>query len=353
MAGADLEKWLDNDRNLALLPPLLQQQVLLGREVQEGFSVDTEGQMIALIDRVLGRDAGWLDYYQREVKLAQLDRDQLERHNVAEPFMVKAALSEATYAAAMWHGDPTTARRELEKTVDTTAQYDTPLGGWRALWLGAAYELEGDKNAARASFGHAMRRFDNGITLPRPVVDATDQEPPSLNAFGRSLQGLLYHGHGNKFEAELVKLKRTFAQITGGSSNQAEAGVRALGELLGFELKTDKLEPATYFKKDISQSHDHLVWMEQNYPNHEILGFVFVGPSGEVHAKANPSKCMSLCLPSALSTLSNELLALIEDLRNQTPIERLIGISNESDDPRWNIHSVFARLNPTKLFADM
>lgn len=381
VAGADLEKWLDNDRNLALLPPLLQQQVLLGREVQEGFSVDTEGQMIALIDRVLGRDAGWLDYYQREVKLAQLDRDQLERHNVAEPFMVKAALSEATYAAAMWHGDPTTARRELEKTVDTTAQYDTPLGGWHALWLGAAYELEGDKNAARASFGHAMRRFGNGITLPRPVVDATDQEPPSLNAFGRSLQGLLYHGHGNKFEAELVKLKRTFAQITGGSSNQAEAGVRALGELLGFtatrpdndegtgpdvlwrddallcqlgfELKTDKLEPATYFKKDISQSHDHLVWMEQNYPNHEILGLVFVGPSGEVHAKANPSKCMSLCLPSALSTLSNELLALIEDLRNQTPIERLIGISNESDDPRWNIHSVLARLNPTKLFADM
>ena len=67
---------------------------------------------------------------------------------------------------------------------------------------------------------------------------------------------------------------------------QAEAGVRALGELLGliatrpdndggtgpdvlwcddakprqrgFELKTDKHDPATYFEKDISQGHDHL-----------------------------------------------------------------------------------------------
>jgi hypothetical protein len=27
---------------------------------------------------------------------------------------------------------------------------------------------------------------------------------------------------------------------------------------LGFELKTDKDDPATYFKKDVSQGHDHL-----------------------------------------------------------------------------------------------
>ena len=138
--GDDLDKWLGNDRNLALLPPLLQKQVLIGREVQEAFGIDSRKQAIALIERVLGRDEGWLDYYQREVKLAELDQHQLARHNAAEPFMVAAALSEAKYAAAMWHDDPATARRELEKTVDTTAQHDTPLGGWHALWLGAAFQ---------------------------------------------------------------------------------------------------------------------------------------------------------------------------------------------------------------------
>ena len=55
-----------------------------------------------LIERVLGRDQGWLDYYQREVKLAELDEDQLARHKATEPFLVAAALSEAKYAAVEW-----------------------------------------------------------------------------------------------------------------------------------------------------------------------------------------------------------------------------------------------------------
>jgi hypothetical protein len=58
--GDDLDKWLGNDRNLALLPPLLQKQVLIGREVQGAFGIDSRKQAVALIERVLGRDEGWL-----------------------------------------------------------------------------------------------------------------------------------------------------------------------------------------------------------------------------------------------------------------------------------------------------
>lgn len=375
--GDDLDKWLGNDRNLALLPPLLQKQVLIGREVQEAFGIDSRKQAIALIERVLGRDEGWLDYYQREVKLAELDQHQLARHNAAEPFMVAAALSEAKYAAAMWHDDPATARRELEKTVDTTAQHDTPLGGWHALWLGAAFEREGDKEAARAAYGHAMRRLGNGMTLPRPSPSAGGKIVPEMNAFGRSLQGLLRYSHGNKFEAEVEKIAQALALIDHGDPRQAEAGVRALGELLGFtatrpdndgdtgpdvlwrddakprqlgfELKTDKNDPATYFKKDISQGHDHLEWMAQTYPDYDILGLAFVGPAGKAHAQANPSDDMSLCQPSALAALRDELLALIEDLRKHTPMERLIAIGKETEDNRWDIEAIFKRLEPKPM----
>lgn len=372
--GTDLDKWLANDRNLALLPPLLQKQVLIGREVQEEFGIDTKRQAIELIERVLGRDDGWLDYYQREVKLAELDQDQVARHNAAEPFMVAAALSEAKYGAAMWNDDPTSARRELEKTVDTTAQHDTPLGGWHALWLGAAYEREGDKEAARAAYGHAMRRLGNGMTLPRPTPSAGEKKIPEMNAFGRSLQSLLRYSHGNKFEAELEKLSQALALIDNGDPKQAEAGVRALGEVLGFtatrpdndegtgpdvlwrddvkprqlgfELKTDKDDPATYFKKDVSQGHDHLEWMAQTSPDHKILGLAFVGPPGNIHSKANPSADMSLCRPSALAALRDELLALVEDLRKHTPMERLIAIAKETEDDRWDIDAIFERLDP-------
>lgn len=121
----------------------------------------------------------------------------------------------------------------------------------------------------------------------------------------------------NKFEAEVDKVAQALAPIDKRDSRQAEAGVRALGELLGFtatrpdndegtgpdvlwrddatqrqlgfELKTDKKDPATYFKKDISQGHDHLQWMAQTYPQHASLGLLFVGPAGKPHAQANPS----------------------------------------------------------------
>lgn len=377
VASDDLDKWLANDRNLALLPPLLQKQILIGREIQEEFGIGTGKQAIELIERVLGRDEGWLDYYQREVKLAELDQDQLARHNTAEPFLVEAALSEAKYAEAMWNNDPAAARRELEKTVDTTAQHDTPLGGWHALWLGAAFDREGDKDAARIAYGHAMRRLGNGMTLPRQRAGGDGKKIPEMNAFGRSLQGLLRYSHGNKFEAEIDKLKHALALIDNGDPNQAEAGVRTLGELLGFtatrpdndegtgpdvlwrddakprqlgfELKTDKDNPATYFKKDVSQGHDHLEWMTKTYPDHEIVGLVFVGPSGDVHPKANPAGNMTLCLPSALAATRDELFALIEDMRRHTPMERLIAIAKETEHDRWDLESILERLDPQPM----
>ncbi|QSZ24452.1 MULTISPECIES: hypothetical protein [unclassified Rhizobium] len=185
------------------------------------------------------------------------------------------------------------------------------------------------------------------------------------------------YNHGNKFEAEVEKLAQALALIDDGDPRQAEAGVRALGELLGFtatrpdndgdtgpdvlwrddanprqfgfELKTDKNDPATYFKKDISQGHDHLEWMAQTYPGHTILGLAFVGPAGKAHAQANPSADMSLCLPSALAALRDELLALIEDLRKHTPMERLIAIAKETEKDRWDIESLLARIDPKPM----
>ena len=371
--GSELNKWLSNDRNLALLPPLLQQQLLIGREMETSFAIKSQADAIALMDRVFGRDQGWLDYYQREVKLAELDQDQLERHKAAEPFMVAAALSEAKYAAAMWGRDPTSARLELEKTVDETTKHDTPLGGWHALWLGAAYDLEGDRDAALVAYGKAMRRLGRSMVLPGPAGGrVSETSTPSRNPFGQALDALVGYTDGNKFEKELGKLRKTLALIDSGSPKQAEVGVRALGEILGytatrpdndegtgpdvlwrdevlqrmvgFELKTDKADPATYFKKDISQGHDHLEWMVQNHSGYRSLGLVYVGPKGSADSKANPSKEMGLCVIEAMTALRDRLLALIEDLRRVTPLERVSAISEASEAKEWDMEAILERL---------
>ena len=373
MQGEALGKWIARDRNLALLPPLLRKQMLIGREVQTAFNLIEGADVFDLVDRVLDRDDGWLDYYRREVKLAKLDKDQLKRVRQAEPVLVAAILSEAKYAAAMWSGDPATARRELEKTIDRTATDDARLSGWHSVWLGAAYEIDGDRDAAYREYGVAMRRLNRSMTLPRPTGSrAKDTDLHKLNEFGKSLRDVTSYPEGARFEAEIRKKTDMLALISSGKPNQAEAGVRQLGELLGFkairpdndegtgpdvlwlcetearmigfELKTEKDDPATYFKKDISQGHDHLEWMRQTYKTYALVGLLYIGPIGSVDERANPSDNMGLSRPQTVVDLANRVLALIEDLRKHTPIERMALISETTEEHQWDMDALVREL---------
>ena len=380
LEGEELVKWLGNDRNLALLPPLLQKQILMGREVQSEFGIVRKSEAVALIDKVLARDSGWLDYYQREVKLVELDAEQLARHQAAEPALVAAAEAEAKYAAAMWEGDVTTARRALERSIDVTARHDTPLGGWHSVWLGAAYEREGDLDTAYAAFGKARQRLGSGITLPRPKRRPETASPiPDLNSFGRSLQMMLCHGQGDRVEADVDRLRRALAALEAPKADDAEAAVRALGEALGFtstrpdndegvgpdvlwrdeatkqylglELKTEKQVPVRYNKKDVGQLHNHVTWMRDNFPDYEALGILFVGPDGRIGDNASPTSEMALCTVMAMTDLRDRLLALIGDVLTQTPVERLARLQGETSGSRWSLRKISRRLRVKELVA--
>ena len=378
MQGKEVNKWISHDRNLALLPKLLQRQILIGREVKEGFHISDGSGVIEVIDRVLERDEGWLSYYQEEVGLAKLDDEQVERHRASEPFLVEAALSESKYAAAMWITDTVAARRELERTVDETTKHDTPLGGWHSLWLGAAYDLEDDQDAAFIAYGNAMKRLGRSLVLPRPAGGRVMQsEQAVLNSFGHALDSIVGYTHGNKYESELAKLKESFSLVETGTPAQAEVGVRELGErlgytatrpdndlktgpdvlwqseemgqMVGFELKTDKSEPATYVKKDISQGHDHLQWMSDNHGEYESFGLIYVGPDGRIDGRANPSSEMALCPVDQLVSLQQKLIALIEDIRNEIPLQRVPTINDVSRTSDWGMAEVVRKLRYKRL----
>jgi hypothetical protein len=143
---------------------------------------------------------------------------------------------------------------------------------------------------------------------------------------------------------ELLGFTATRPDNDGGTGPDVLWRDDARPQQFGFELKTDKKGPAMYYKKDISQAHDHLEWMAQSNPEYAVLGLAFVGPEGSVHAKANPSTKMSLCLVPALTTLRDEILALIEDLRKHTPMERVIAISEETKKSCWNLTAILKRL---------
>ena len=370
--GKELGIWLGKDRNLALLPPLLQKQVMLGKNVQEGMKIDNSDRVNEVIHSVLSRNESWLQYYEREVRLGELDEEQLERAELAEPVMIRAAEIEAQYAAYIWNGDYTSARQMIESEIDSITSVDTPLSGWHSVWLGAAFDLEGDPQSAERAYSIAKSRIGNAITLPLQKHQRDAETDYQLNLFAVALQSYIGYSSGEKCHTELAKLRRELNLIENGSSKQAEHSWRKLGEILGFsatrpdndqgtgpdvlwadnvnqitlafELKTDKNAPAKYHKKDIAQGHDHLSWVDEHYQGYQNLGLLYIGPDGQVDDNANPSSEMGLCVMTAAIDLKNQLLALIDDLMNHTPIERAPAIYEHSIDEKWTLISLQKKL---------
>ncbi len=371
--GHELNVWLSRDRNLSILPPLLQRQIILGREVQTGLGINDHNAVKGIVSAVLGRDQDWLDYYSREIKLAEIDKEQADRVSAAEPVLLKAAISEANYACAIWNRNYALARRTLEATVDEATQADTPLGGWHNIWVAAAYDLEGDRGSAENHYAKARYKIGPAITLPQRRWQASDGSVEIVfNSFGNSIRQQVAYTSGGAFETELRKIREELELISSGSPRQAEAGLRKLGELLGFrserpdndvgtgpdvtwvdddekkilgfELKTDKSDPATYFKKDVAQGHDHIEWMASNYSECEQLGLLFVGPDGLADSKANPSEGMGLCLIKQIESLRGRLVGFIDAMRDIPPIERLAAVDTETKKQIWSLSSLASEL---------
>ena len=375
--GDDLRRWLANPRNVDFLPKLLRKQVKAGRKVAKRF-IKNQSDTIEIIDQVLSRESTWLDFYDAEVSNSDADGDRLARRTEEESIAVSAALSEAKYAAEMWKGNYTNARQELESSIGTTSRNETLLGGWHAIWLGAAYELEGDADAARAEYDSAVNRLNNAVALPKRVL--TDAKVDvQLSSFGRSLEKLLVNRNNNKVNQEVEDIRKTFNQIKEGTSNQAEAGTHLLGELLGFraarpdkeigagpdvlwtdeskrlllglELKTNKGKEGngdalvSYSKDNISQCDQQVEWMIREHPDYKVAGLVVVGPDGNVHRNATPRDEMFLCVTDSLINLGTELLALISDIRRVTPSNLIETIRRESEKEQWSMSGVFSSLD--------
>jgi len=378
VSGNELNAWLNKDRNVALLPQLLQRQIMLGRAVQDGMNIKTQDAVMAAIEAVISRESSWLDYYGDNIQSGNLDQEQVARVEDAEQQMVAAAEAEAAYAAAMWTGDVSEARRILDEATEATGRIDALLSGWQNVWLGAALEYEGDPDSAHLAYRRAISRLGSMIALPRGAGELhTAVLGDDASIFARGTDRLVGLTSSGRFTKEFSRTRSQLVDLDGASPRRMEESVRALGELLGFtatrpdndvgtgpdvlwvdeatgtclafELKTDKDDPATYWKKEIAQGHDHLAWVAENNADCACLGLLFVGPYGEVEARGNPSESMWRSAPSSLVELRNQLLALISDLRSALPLERPGRTREACDDGSWEIGVLFERLRDTRM----
>lgn len=373
-----LNAWLNNHRHVALLPPLLQKQILLGRQVQEGMGITTHTAIMEIVDQVLSRNQSWLDYYGQFLDGGALDEEQVNRANEIETALEVASEAEARFAAALWEGDFDKARRELEQTVDGTGRADALTAGWHYVWLGACYDALGEGEAARLAFRDARSRLGSGIGLP---IYGPHSEPISSDSgaglFARSVFRIVILGSNEGFNRRVGQLRTQMRSLDGATPSQMEEAVRVLGEVLGlssrrpdndestgpdvlwaddeakvclgFELKTDKQAPGRYSKKEIAQGHDHLSYIRNNLPGYKCLGLIYVGPEGECLPEANPSEEMWLTTSHSLAALRDQVLSMISDCRNALPIERHNRIREVCDSVGWNLEGLATRLQDQPL----
>jgi hypothetical protein len=363
--GRTLNAWLNNDRFVALLPELLQKQVLLGRYVQDAMTITTDAKVEQMITAVLARDQTWIDFYGRYLAENTLDADATERVTDNEARMTGAALAEAEYARAVWEGDFGAARLALEGAIEETARADALLAGWHNIWLAACYEADGDDESARLNYRRARSRLGVRISVPAAHLASQSGLPEPAGSFAVVVDRIVGLTSEDAFRREIGLLRRRLSDLDGATPKRMEEAVRSLGEALGFdatrpdndtgtgpdvlwvspatseclafELKTDKNNPGIYNKRDVGQAHDSLQWVKGQSSSLNCLGLIFVGPEGRCSDEANPSAAMTLTSPSTLASLRDRLLALLRDMRAALPIQRLVAINDACSQESWTL----------------
>ncbi|MDK2763367.1 MAG: DEAD/DEAH box helicase family protein [Alteromonas macleodii] len=376
ISDKELSVFLNNDRYVALLPELIQKQLLLGRTVQEGMGISNLEALHTTVDTVLGRDASWLDYYTANIHGLDIEEDKQIRTEQIEEVMTASALAEAEYAKSFWEGDIPSAISALEGQIEKTLRADTPLAGWYNNWLGGLYKATGDLESAKSAYNRARERLGRNLFVPNINVGQVLNDYP-LNAFGQSLLNLLTIASEEKYAKQLRIVNKELEFLQGGSPNQCEASVRALGELLGFhstrpdndegtgpdvlwlddenetalafELKTDKKPENDLPKRDVGQGHDHISWVSDNYPTYRLLELSFVGDFENTDARANPNELMSKMKLAELEGLKNRVMALIDDIRRALPIERYNIVFEETSKEHWSLEDLLQTLASTPI----
>lgn len=378
--GGDLNVWLKTERNIALLPPLIRKQVILGQTVQEGMGTSTSSDVNAIISQVVARDPGWMEFYRDTVDGLEVSDEALKKVKERESQLATAAEAECIFMTRLWQGDIEGARTALLNVLDDIAVVDARLAGWYSVWLGMTYEVENDAATSVAHYKKARARLSAWLNVPfkSPADNLIDTEANDLTLLQRKLLEENHHGPQalGDFVAKLRIQSRNLLENTV-SANVKEEAVRQFGELLGyssnrpdnetgagpdvvwidevsrngvaFELKTQKNAPAEYSKQEVGQAHNHIQWLKDNHSDVSWSGVLIVGPKGTCRVEANPSDEIYLVETAALAARMREFAAKIDDTRGKTVLERYTLLKELGGLAEWLVDGWFKVLSINKL----
>lgn len=341
ITGQNLVKWLQLPRNRSLLPEFLMKQIQVGFTLSRYLNT-TEG-LSESANACLTRDQAWIDFYSGNMQ------DHIGESGLAGLDIEKSstvALAETKFGELLWRREFQAAALVLEEALDDGFDLSQSTGAWLAFWLGCVLEMSGDSATAREYYSRA---YANQSNLPRRTSKTGKRAAP-LNKQVASVQEQMRVGHPHPSSIAIPKTMTSDLGALEGISTvaQTEEALRCLGQYLGLEsirpdkefdtgpdvlwvgkdghaicmeLKTDKESATHYWKKDISQLHDHIQWVKDN---HEVSNItpIFVGPVLPAHQGANPRPDMMVVELEKFRELARKLVSALEDAAEGTlPLE--------------------------------
>ena len=287
LVGRQLQSWVRNPEKRAFLPELLQKQLLLGVELEKQVQ-NKETTREELIEAVLNGARNWDEMYEEYI-----DKFATDVTPPPADWYVKSVLDERKALDQLWRGQFQRAA-ELYADLDIDAQQNDPrLAAWYRHWGGLALLCADDRQEAFLKFINAANeRSELGRPSERRETLFKPSEASNIGQQAKSLAQLYQKNKTHLFRSMESVQK---GLVYGAETNKAEEALKQLGTLIGlraerpdksketgpdvtwqgegsppvwgFELKTDKKEDGEYSKKDISQCHDHKVWLTTTYDN--------------------------------------------------------------------------------------
>jgi hypothetical protein len=382
LRGRNLNNWLSDTENTALLPELLQKQLLLGEQVSHLMIRNKDHKAImGIVDTVMARDADWISTYGDRIADAEISASVKASAKEKDDLLTDAAISESDAMLAAWRGEFPAAAAALAETADKAAIADTRLAGWHNLWLGWLYQLAGDNQAASAEYTRARSRLGSAVYLPQPSPSSiTGGQKVTLR--GSRIFNLVSEDHVSRFDKEVSIIAKRLAPLgdNAATSAQHEEATRALGEALGFaatrpdnlhhtgpdvlwideeekcclvfELKTLQAGTKPITKKAVGQGHDHLQWVKDNHPDIRIAGLIFVADTMTCFSDANPSEAMHVGSLTTIRQVGADFLTTIKSIRNALPLERLIKVNGFVADAANGLDRTMTKVAPTRLVGE-
>ena len=372
--GRTLNNWLSSDRNLALMSPLLRNQIKLGYELQRQVGINSIQEFGRMVAKVLSRDPEWLGIYSQEILEKELDPTERDRSENIEKKMITAAKAEIVFAAALWDNRYNDARSALEGVVADVGRGDSRLSGWFNLWIGYCYDAGGDSASAQLEYLRAKQKLGHTIPLPKGAV--VGQSYDLNTVFQEKMRALLLctpEAYERQQRLYTAGARPIFG--AGGSAFDKEEAVRHLGEffsfdssrpdneglggpdviwvdhasnqIIGFELKTEKGPTSSYTVGDVSKGHSYIEWIRQNYKE-RLLGLIFVGPRSSLTQRATPSDEMYLCELAEIAAMATDFQRFMQDTRGYTPPNR-VGPIKRAETEKFGLGQLFRGLSGARL----